>query len=468
MQFQYVYPEIIIFALAILILGWGLFKKNCDIFIFILVILGLSASIIQSVSLFNINLMSFFDTYFVDNLSVIFKIMVLMVMLLMVLLSYNFKKFLKISYSEFLFLLLFSTGGIMLLSSAVDFIVIYLCLEFISIASYLLSGTTKDNPRAKEGAIKYLLFGAVSSCFMLYGMSFIYGLTGSTNIYQIANFYQTLPYPSSLFTLSFIFLLVGLGFKIAAFPFHMWCPDVYEGAPAPVSAYLSTASKFAGFIIIIRIFLSNNLDIFANVFALLSILSMFVGNLSAISQKNMKRMLAYSSIAQVGYILIAAAVIGKSDIALFSILLYLIAYLFTNLGAFAIVIAVEKEINSDEIIDFSGLSQRSPFLSFSLTIFLLSLLGIPPLVGFLGKFYLFASAIEAGWYLLAIIGIVNSIISAYYYLNVVRVMYFLPPVVPSLIYPMKPVKFAVMVCMVFVSLILIYPSFLLEFLGNFK
>lgn len=463
MQINYILPEIIIFSVAIVVLLLNLLKEKKDSLILFFTILGIFAAFVNIIFSPDTNRLLYSSTYITDNFSMILKIVILAITALVIFSSWTLKAFLKISFYEFVALILIQTSSIMLILSALDLIIIYICLELISITSYVLTGTTKDDPKSKEAAIKYLLFGAVASCFMLYGMSLIYGITGTTNIHNMSKINT----PALPLVLSIIFMLVGFGFKIASFPFHLWCPDVYEGAPTSFVAYLSTASKIAGFAVIMRIFdisSSNIPDVWIKIFTLLATFSMFAGNIIAIPQKNIKRLLAYSSIAQIGYILIGVTVMKQSNIAIFSVILYLIVYALANIGIFATIAVVQKQTNSDEISDYAGLSVRSPFLSASLTIFLLSLLGIPPLAGFFGKFYIFASAIDAKNYFLAIVGIINTAISAYYYVGVIKVMYLSPPLSSTKITSDNfLIKLVIAICVIFTLFILLYPSPLIKF-----
>ncbi len=340
---------------------------------------------------------------------------------------------------EFYALLLVSAAAICLVVSAANLIMLYLAMEFLSITSYVLAGYFREDRKSGEAAIKYFLYGATASAVMLYGMSLLYGATGTTDLAGIA---QALGQRGRADLLwlggpAIILLLVGFGFKASLVPFHQWAPDTYEGAPTPVTAFLSTASKAAGFAILIRVFLSALPDLqplWVALLALVSVLTMTLGNLTAIRQTNIKRMLAFSSIAQAGYILIGVAAVAAESGAtagpfdgINGVLIYLFAYLVTNVGAFAVVIAVENRSGKVEIKDYAGLIRRAPWLAVALFIFLLSLAGIPPTAGFVGKLFVFGAAVRAAMIPLAVIGALNVVVSAFYYLNVVRVMFFVPP-----------------------------------------
>jgi NADH-quinone oxidoreductase subunit N len=328
---------------------------------------------------------------------------------------------------EFYLLMLTSILGMSLMAGAADLIMLFLAIETTSIPLYVLAGFIRKDPASAEAGMKYLVYGAATSAVMLYGFSLLFGLTGSTQLYEIG---QAISYSVPGFTsyLILILILVGLGFKISAFPFHFWAPDVYQGAPTPLAGFLSTASKAAGFAVLMRILpvvFSNQVVIWSMVLTLFSIASMTFGNLQAMRQKNIKRLLAYSSIAQAGYMLIGVA--SFSALGYTSVVLYLIAYMITNLTAFGIISEVGRILGSDQISDYAGLSRRSPTLALALLAAFLSLAGIPPFAGFVGKLLLFSSAIsliQYPWLLvLAIFGVINAILALFYYLVVLKVVY---------------------------------------------
>jgi NADH-quinone oxidoreductase subunit N len=326
---------------------------------------------------------------------------------------------------EFYVLMLISTLGMSLMASAADIIMLYLAIETTSIPMYILVGFMTRDDKSTESGFKYLLFGATASTIMLYGFSLLYGFTGQTNIYQIALSFYNLQFPKIAIIGSLLLILVGFGFKISAFPFHFWAPDVYEGAPTPIAGFLSTASKAAGFVVVLRVlvavFTPSAAPDWINMLAIVSVLTMTVGNVLALVQKNIKRMLAYSSIAHAGYILIG--VVAVSQLGMTSVVFYLIAYLITNLAAFGIVMAFSKVVGSDEISAYSGLSRRKPWLALAMLVAFLSLAGMPPLAGFIAKVFVFAAAIKVGLVWLAFVGVLNSIIGLYYYLTVLKYVY---------------------------------------------
>jgi NADH-quinone oxidoreductase subunit N len=325
-----------------------------------------------------------------------------------------------------------------LMAGASNLLMMYLALELSSIASYILSGYTKEAPDSSEASLKYVIYGAASSGMMLYGISIIYGLTGSLDIYAINQVLAQGNYNTIVLLIAGVLTIAGFGYKISAVPFHFWTPDVYEGAPITITAFLSVASKAGGFAMMIRFFKvtfidSNAVSLPAGVWAslkgfewfdlvaVLSVLTMTFGNLVAIWQNNLKRLLAYSSIAHAGYMLMGVVVLSNEGLA--AIMLYFVVYLFMNLGAFYIVMLVANQTGSEDIEDYKGLGPRAPFITVALAVFLISLTGLPPTAGFIGKLYLFAALLNHGWVWLAVVGALNSVISLYYYVRIFRNMY---------------------------------------------
>jgi proton-translocating NADH-quinone oxidoreductase chain N len=385
----------------------------------------------------------------VDKMALFFKVLAALTVALVGLSAVDYLKTHTPFRGEFYALTLLAGLSLMLLSSATNLIMIYLALESLSITSYILTGYLRRDARSTEAAMKYFLYGALASGVMLYGFSLLFGLTGSVDLGIIAGVLSSLPNQGpnlGLILTAILLILVGFGFKIALVPFHQWSPDAYEGAPTPITAFLSVGPKAAGLAVLIRVMVVALPTYEVNWTAILSvvaILTMTLGNLVALWQKNMKRMLAYSSIAQAGYMLIGLAAwtaypSGWSS-GVQAILLFLFAYLFTNLGLFAVVIVLENNMGTSEIADYAGLIRRSPFLAIALLIFFLSLIGIPPTGGFMGKLFVFGAAINQQLYTLAVIGIINSVISVYYYFGVARLAFFAPqseaesPIRPSLV-----------------------------------
>ena len=369
-----------------------------------------------------------------DGFSSFLDVLFLGTGLLGIALAYGYLRRMGIERGEYYALLLFSVTGMMLMAQAADLIVIFLALELLSIPLYVLSAFARPRLESEEAGLKYFLLGAFSTGFVVYGIALVFGGTGATRLTEIVSAAAgsgsgpTVSLP--LLGIGAALILVGFGFKVAAVPFHMWTPDVYQGAPTPVTSFMAVGAKAAGFAALLRIFVTAlpalEVDMVPVLWGLAA-LTMLVGNLLAISQTNIKRMLAYSSIAHAGYILMALAAYGKplvSGDAVASALFYLVTYALTSFGTWAVVIALEKaEGKGLEIADYAGLGRKRPLLAAAMTIFMLSLTGMPPTLGLVGKFYLFRTAIQGGFIGLAIIGVLTSLISAYYYLRVVVMMY---------------------------------------------
>jgi NADH-quinone oxidoreductase subunit N len=342
--------------------------------------------------------------------------------------------------SEYYGLMLLSLSGMMFLGAATNLMMVFLALEIMSIPLYVLSGFNQKDIRSSESALKYFLLGAFASGFLLYGLALLYGGTGTTSLAGITSLMKNGGATSPYVWIGMGMVIVGLGFKVALVPFHMWTPDVYQGAPTPVAAFMSVGAKAAGFAALIRI-LAGALSVHAVqwgwVLAILAVLTMTLGNVAAIAQSDLKRMLAYSSIAHAGYILVG--LVPGSIAGLQAMLFYFMAYTFMNIGAFAVVIAASRESGGERLDDFAGLGTSRPWLAGAMTVFMFSLAGVPPLVGFLGKLYVFAAAVEGGWWWLAAVGVVNSVISAYFYLRVVAYMYMRKPAVE----PRAQARFAI-------------------------
>jgi NADH-quinone oxidoreductase subunit N len=362
----------------------------------------------------------------IDAFAVFFKVLFLVAAALTLMMSGPYLEIENTSAGAYCFLILSATLGMMFMASGVELITIFVGLETMAVAFYILAGYLKPSPRSNEAAVKYFLLGTFSLGILLYGMSLLYGLTGSTNLRTIATaLAQQEGASRQLLLLAVVLVIAGVGFKIAAVPFHMWAPDVYEGAPTPITAFLSVGSTAASFAMLLRIFVQGLPSMSADwrmLFEMLAILTMTIGNLAAITQSNIKRMLAYSSIAQAGYVLIGVVAGTQRGIA--ATLIYLLVYGFMQLGAFAVVVLMRRrDAIGDELKDMSGLYFRNPWAAFAMLLFMLSLGGIPPTAGFMGKFYLFGAAIEAGYYWLAFIGVLNSALSLYYYIRVVVFMW---------------------------------------------
>jgi NAD(P)H-quinone oxidoreductase subunit 2 len=364
---------------------------------------------------------SFLGAFLADNLAIAFRAVVATSTLITLLLSWRYVERSGTPLGEYAAILLAATLGAMFLCGATDLVSIFISLETLSVASYLLSGYMKRDARSSEAALKYLLVGSAAAAVFLYGASLLYGLSGGTSLEAIAVGLRTSATPIT--ALSLVFILATVAFKIAAVPFHQWTPDVYEGSPTPVVAFLSVGSKAAGFALAVRL-LVGCFESFDEqwkfLFTVLALLSMVLGNVVALAQTSMKRMLAYSSIGQAGFVMIGL-VCGTED-GFSAMVLYMAAYLFMNLGAFACIILFSLRTGSDRIADYAGLYQKDPLITLGLSLCLLSLGGIPPMLGFFGKIYLFF----AGWadhqYLLVVVGLVTSVVSIYYYISVIKMM----------------------------------------------
>lgn len=362
---------------------------------------------------------------------------------------------------EFYALYLCVVLGVFLMASAHNLLMLYLSLELVSIISFVLAGFSTETRQSAEGALKYVVFGGAASGVMLYGMSWLYGVSGSLDIGEIATALASSNARAAVF-FGVLGVLAGFGYKISAAPFHMWAPDVYEGAPTPVTAFLSVAPKAAGFAMMIRFFtqaLGANLETvpldlpWAAVGGALAALTMTIGNLSALGQNNVKRLLAYSSVAHAGYMLMGFSVFD--DLGMQSMLFYLAVYCFMNLGAFLVVIAVAERTGSERIEAFRGLSHRAPLLAAAMAVFLFSLTGLPPLAGFVGKFYLFYALLQkggAGHVTLAVIGGLNSVVSLFYYARILRAMYLRSPEGEPV--PVRPLYGATLAVLVFPTVVL--------------
>jgi NADH-quinone oxidoreductase subunit N len=439
---QYIKPELAISVVIVLVVLVDLIlAKNKKLLPYIAAA-GLVITAIYIIEQFGIN--SFGFPYFgnqgliiADPFGAFFKSVVVLASLLIVYFSITSSE-IKAAFDrhgEYYSLIFGMILGMFFMISAVDLIVIYLSIELVSLSSYILSGFSKQSLRNSEASLKYVIYGGISSGIMLFGISIIYGLTGTTNLYGINEFIQNADTGSLIFLLAGIFVFAGVGFKISAAPFHFWTPDVYEGAPIPITAYLSIASKAAGFALLIRfikITFIETIDAsgywqlvklidWKSFIILLSILTMTLGNFAALWQNNMKRLLAYSSIAHAGYLLLGLTVLSEQGLT--AILIYFAIYAFMNLGAFFVVMLIANKIESEELDDYKGLGYSMPFLGVSLAIFLVSLTGIPPTAGFIAKLYIFIALVDANMITVAVIALLNTVVSLYYYIRVLKCLY---------------------------------------------
>lgn len=419
-------PELWLTGLAIFVLLVDLFTTRKTV-VGVVAVIGLLLSIIPTGVLLGQDPRTVLaGTYAVDGFAVFFKILTVIATALVILAAMDWLPGRTQYEGEFYALLVFTAVALILMAASTDIILLALSVEFVSLTSYVLAGYLKGNVKSNEAGVKYFLFGATASAVMFFGFSILYGLTGTTNLYEIAR--RVSEAPLQALSLSVALMLTGFGFKISMVPFHQWTPDVYEGAPTPVAAYLSVASKAAGFAALVRLLMvvvdPRQLN-WVPLLAILAAVSMTLGNLLALPQRNIKRMLAYSSISHAGFLLIGV-VAFRGDFGTPGLLIYLLGYTFTQLGAFFVAALIGQQLGTDDIPDYAGLSRRAPVSALLMAVFMLSLTGLPPTSVFVGKFYVLAGAIDNGLLWLAIVGVVNSIISLYYYAGVIRAMYIMP------------------------------------------
>lgn len=459
-------PEIALSLTAVCVLFLDLLFKNKRLINFI-VLLSLGTILVYLCNTPALNVSLFSGMLVSDNFIVFCKRMSVFIAVIIVLISLDYKDISDDYRAEFYSLLLIATSAIMFLSGTNNLLMIYLGVEFLSLVSYIIAAYWRGNLSSSENGLKYFLIGTTSSITMLYGISLLYGLTGSLDLHKINAVLYTSKINPIAFSMIILMVLVGLGFKIAMVPVHFWCPDVFESAPTPVSAFFSVEPKVAGFAVLFR-FLFVGTPFFyrhwAHALGILAVITMTVGNVTALTQANIKRLLAFSSIAHVGYALIGL-IIGRGYGQL-SLYIYILVYVIMNLGAFAVVTAVYNNIKSDEIKDYAGLARHSPYLAGMLSIFLLSLAGIPPLAGFIGKFYLLAAAIKEGVVYLVVAAVINSVIASYYYLLIIKTMYMSKPVKEVVIKHSFSLNCALVILLALVLFLGIYPKPLIDFAAN--
>jgi NADH-quinone oxidoreductase subunit N len=425
----------------LIVAGWATILLIVDLFIpddrkgvtAVLAALGLIGAAVATILNFGQSRSLFGGMLLLDGFSSFLQILFLGAGLVAIAQAFDYIRRRHIERGEYYMLLMFSISGMMLMSMAGDLIIIFISLELLSIPLYVLSGFARPEPLSEEAALKYFILGAFASGFMVYGIALIFGATTTTSLAGIFSVFASSTAVPLIALVGAALLLVGLGFKVAAVPFHMWTPDVYVGAPSSVTAFMSVGAKAGGFAALLRILIAalpGAAATWGPVAMWIAALTMTWGNVAAIAQSNIKRMLAYSSIAHAGYIFMAvpaAAVPEVAGEAVRGALFYLMAYAITNLGTWGVVLAMEKAEGSGlEIDDYAGLGKRRPILALAMALFMLSFTGVPPTVGFIGKFYLFRAAIDANLIWLALVGVITSLISAYYYLRVVVVMYMRP------------------------------------------
>jgi len=437
----YFLPELLLTGLVLLLVVTDLFlKKEKSPYVAFVALAGLVVVFVSVIQQYNLGSRSIFnDMLVVDPFSLYFKVIFLATAIMVIFLSFTSVELAGRPVGEYFTLIVALTLGMSLMASATNLITIFISIEFVSIISFILATYLKTRRRSSEAGLKYAIYGAFSSGLMLYGLSILYGLTGTLNIYEIRDVLASSGANDLALLVSIILILAGFGYKIASVPFHFWAPDVYEGAPTPVTAFLSVGPKAAGFAILIRFFnvalttgggsgatewsLVSNVD-WGQILAVIAAATMTLGNLAAIVQKNLKRLLAYSSIAHAGYILMGTVLLTEQGI--YASIFYLAIYYVMNLGAFLVVMLFHDIMGSENIDDYKGLAWRAPIPAIAMGVFLFALTGLPPTSGFVGKFYLFAAVVKAGptYYWLALVGIINSVISLYYYARVLKAMFF--------------------------------------------
>lgn len=456
---SYIKPEISVAVYLILIVLFDLIFNNDKKFLHYIALIGVLVT-----GFFVIDQFGFTGTAFlsegnpsaqgmvaIDPFGSFFKLIVLIASVLIILFSMSSDE-IKKSFDrlgEYYTLMFGMILGMFMMISASDLILIYLSIELLSLSSYVLAGFTKLRDRNSEAALKYIIYGAVSSGLMLFGISIIFGLTGNTNIFVINQILQTADINLVAFSTAVLLVFVGIGFKISAAPFHFWTPDVYEGSPITITAFLSVASKAAGFALLIRLIKSmfiidvteqgywQLVELFdwKSLLIIISILTMTLGNFSALWQDNLKRMLAYSSIAHAGYILLGIAVLSNQG--LLAVMIYFLVYTIMNLGAFFIVMIIANKTGSENIDDYDGLGITTPFLGVALAIFLVSLTGLPPTAGFIGKLYLFIALVDAQMIVVALIALLNTVVSLYYYIRVLKHLFLTKPTEQTSVVPVS-------------------------------
>ena len=461
-----VFPEILISLSLMFLLLLGVFKKNSSKLVYnlsIVTLLVLLAILINSTSLVNISL--FKNSYIIDNLSNFMKIIMIGSGIFVMLISSKYLQIIKINKIEYPVLILSAILGMMVMISSNDLIVFYMGLELQSLALYILASFNRDNLLSTESGLKYFILSALSSGLLLYGCSLVYGFSETTNFNEILNNSKNVEYG---LTFGIVFILVGLAFKISAVPFHMWAPDVYQGSPTSVTIFFAILPKIAALTVFIRFLyvpFVNMIDQWQIIIIFISIASMILGAVAAIGQTNLKRLVAYSSIGHMGYAL-AGLSTGTND-GIQSSITYISIYLVMNLAFFSCIFMLRrKETYFEKIEDLSGLSKNHPMLSFSLMVVLFSLAGIPPLAGFFAKFYIFVAVIEQSMYFLAVVGLLSTVIAAFYYLRIIKIIYFDPE---KEMYEKNHhfgLRFTLILSTIFIIGYFIYPSGLTEIISR--
>ncbi|GBD94832.1 NADH-quinone oxidoreductase subunit N [bacterium BMS3Abin05] len=430
-NFSAIAPALTVMITAVVVLLIGLFFQKVQRELLAIVgIIGLIVSLGELGRMWGKDITGFGGMVGNDNFTIAFQMIFIIAAFLAALLSLNRIEDEYVSYGEFYGLLLFALSGIIVMVQGLNLLIVFLGLEILSISLYILTGFRKMRADSIEAALKYFLLGAFSTGFLLYGIALIYGTTGSFSFKGISSYVNANGFTNVLFVAGIILFLVGLAFKAAFVPFHQWTPDVYQGAPTPIAAFMSVGAKGAAFAVLIRLFVSVaafSTREWTIAIWVLALLTMTIGNVVAIVQQNIKRMLAYSSIAHAGYILVG--VLAGNEMGRSAVLFYLMAYTFMNLGAFGVVsyLGISHKVENLRIESYRGIGYKYPFAALAMAVFMFSLAGVPPTAGFIGKFYLFSAALKAGFVWLVILSVLNAVISAYYYLRVVVAMYMQEP-----------------------------------------
>ncbi len=472
---EIVLPEIFLAISALTLLMVGVFFKRANdsrtIPFFCIAVLILAIPLVISVS--EERMTTFGGLFIADEFSAYIKVLVLLSAAAIILISKEYLRIQVINLFEFPILIILAALGMMMMISANDLLGLYLGIELQSLSLYIIAAFQKNSSRSAEAGLKYFVLGALSSGLMLYGMSMIYGFAGSTGFDELARIFSGLNEGPVFFgvIVGIVFIVAGFAFKVSSVPFHMWTPDVYEGAPTPATAFFSAAPKIAAMGLFVRTMVgpfSSLSDQWQQIIIFMSVSSMILGAFAAINQKNIKRMLAYSSIGHMGYALIGLSVAGSPDVAIQTngvraMLVYLGIYIFMNIGTFACVLLMKRDGRMVEgIDDLAGLSKNNPGLALTLSIFMFSMAGIPPMAGFLGKFYIFEAAIQAELYALAIIGVLASVIGAFYYIRIIKVMYSDPSVEPLDIKIGLEIKSVLVISGFVIVFLIFYPIPLIE------
>ena len=465
----YILPELFLSVSVMVILMVGVFIKKSFKLVNLLTILVLIFTVALVLNQPDEIKKIFNESYIVDKFSIFMKVLTLSFSLFVLLTSSDYVKNNGINKIEYPIIILFSVVGMMLMISSYDLIIFYLSLELQSLCLYVLASFNRNNLKSTEAGLKYFVLSALASGLLLYGSSLVYGFTGSTNFEIIS---KNLIDESTGATFGIVFIIVGLAFKVSAVPFHMWTPDVYEGAPTSITAFFAIVPKVAAIVLIFRFCLEPFINFYkdwSQIIIFLSIGSMFLGSIAAIAQSNLKRLLAYSSIGHVGYVLIALAAANEDGVK--ALIIYMILYMIMNIAIFGLLLSLKTSQGFvEKIDDLSGISKSNPIIGLSFAIILLSMAGIPPFMGFFGKFYVFIAALNQGLVFLSILGVLASVISAYYYLRIIKVMYF-----DELKLDYKynfsisfESRIIIIIFILVITLFVFYPSLLINYVSNLR